>query len=589
MMGMFSGFLKLMLLYGMFLGLAQGKVHYREFVLKEANFTRLCETKSMLVVNDSFPGPVIRVTKGDTVYVNVQNQGNYGLTIHWHGVHQPRNPWSDGPEYITQCPIEPKSNFTYEIIFSDEEGTLWWHAHSDWTRHSVHGAIVILPKEETGYPFLQPDGEEILVFGSWYKGDVNKEVNEDLETGNVTPQSNAYTINGQPGDLCPCSNESTYRWQVEHGKTYLLRLVSAVMNVEIYFAIAQHNLTVVGMSGSYVKPILTDVVMISPGQTMDVLVTANQPLGRYYMAARQYDSIRQGVKNYDKENVTAILEYKGNYTPSVSPSFPNNLPTYADFNPAIEFMKRIRSLANKDHPINVPQNITTRMYVTASENNVLVDLGGENVTALASSLNNISWVNPTTDVLLAYYRNISGIYTADFPDNPPSFFNFTEDDSPDDTTLSVQGTKVRMLNYNEEVEIVFQGTNLLDVSMDHPMHLHGYSFYVIGSGYGVFDIETDPKGYNFDDPPKLNTVTLPKNGWVAIRFKASNPGVWLWHCHYERHLSWGMSSVFIVKNGGTPETSIREPPPYLPPCKDSFTSRLLQYENSDGNRLNKID
>ena len=84
-----------------------------------------------------------------------------------------------------------------------------------------------------------------------------------------------------------------------------------------------------------------------------------------------------------------------------------------------------------------------------------------------------------------------------------------------------------MLNYNEEVEIVFQGTNLLDVSMDHPMHLHGYSFYVIGSGYGVFDIETDPKGYNFDDPPKLNTVTLPKNGWVAIRFKASNPGMYI--------------------------------------------------------------
>ena len=111
------------------------------------------------------------------------------------------------------------------------------------------------------------------------------------------------------------------------------------------------------------------------------------------------------------ENVTAILEYRGNYTTSVSPSFPNNLPTYADFSPAIEFMKLIRSLANKDHPINVPQNITTRMFVTASENNVLVDLGGENVTALASSLNNISWVNPTTDVLLAYYRYLLITFT----------------------------------------------------------------------------------------------------------------------------------------------------------------------------------
>ena len=24
-----------------------------------------------------------------------------------HGVKQPRNPWSDGPVYITQCPIKP--------------------------------------------------------------------------------------------------------------------------------------------------------------------------------------------------------------------------------------------------------------------------------------------------------------------------------------------------------------------------------------------------------------------------------------------------------------------------------------------------
>ena len=63
------------------------------------------------------------------------------------------------------------------------------------------------------------------------------------------------------------------------------------MNVELYFAIAQHNLTVVGLDGSYLKPIVTDFVMISSGQTMDILVTAKQPLGRYYMAARQYDSV----------------------------------------------------------------------------------------------------------------------------------------------------------------------------------------------------------------------------------------------------------------------------------------------------------
>lgn len=57
--------------------------------LKETNFTRLCSSKSMLVVNDSLPGPVIRATKGDTVFVNVQNQGDYGVTIHWYPLLSP--------------------------------------------------------------------------------------------------------------------------------------------------------------------------------------------------------------------------------------------------------------------------------------------------------------------------------------------------------------------------------------------------------------------------------------------------------------------------------------------------------------------
>ena len=76
---------------------------------------------------------------------------------------QPRNPWSDGPEYVTHSvPFKLEQiNFTYEVIFSDEEGTLWWHAHSDWTRATVHGAIIVLPPVGSTYPFAKPDAEEI--------------------------------------------------------------------------------------------------------------------------------------------------------------------------------------------------------------------------------------------------------------------------------------------------------------------------------------------------------------------------------------------------------------------------------------------
>ncbi|WKA03042.1 hypothetical protein VitviT2T_021179 [Vitis vinifera] len=62
---------------------------------------KLCSTKSMLTVNESFPGPVIRIHKGNKVYVNVQNEGDYGVTKKEetvrHGVKQTRNPWSEGP------------------------------------------------------------------------------------------------------------------------------------------------------------------------------------------------------------------------------------------------------------------------------------------------------------------------------------------------------------------------------------------------------------------------------------------------------------------------------------------------------------
>lgn len=51
--------------------------------LNNTNFERLCNSKSMLVVNGTFPGPTIAVRKGDTAYVNVHNNGDYGVTIHW--------------------------------------------------------------------------------------------------------------------------------------------------------------------------------------------------------------------------------------------------------------------------------------------------------------------------------------------------------------------------------------------------------------------------------------------------------------------------------------------------------------------------
>ncbi|KAF2297212.1 hypothetical protein GH714_019482 [Hevea brasiliensis] len=510
--------------------MAQGQVHHYDFVLKETNFTKLVAQRAW-TVNDSFPGPVITVRRGDLVYFNVHTRKI------WHGVKQPRNPWSDGPENVTQCPIQPGTNFTQEIILSDEEGTLWWHAHSDWSRATVHGAFVILPPDGK-YPFPQPDFEQIIVLGTWYKGDVMAIYDDAVASGGNPNISDAHTINGFTGNSTDCPTEETFTMKVSYGKTYLLRIVNAVMNEERFFGIANHKLTLVGMDGAYTQSLITDYLMITPGQTMDVLFTANQTLSQYYMLSTAYFD---GFAEFDNTSAKGIIEYIGNYTPPSTIPSPT-LPELRNATAALNFTASLKSLATPQHPINVPKNITRHIFIAISLNVLPCLPAGRTCkgppvnnteTIISASLNNISFSTPKIDILEAYYR----------------------DEGHND-------------NYGEAVEIVLQGTAIQSPE-NHPMHLHGYSFYVVGIGSGNFNNFSDPENYNLVNPPEVNTIGVPKSGWVAIRFFANNPGVWFMHCHLERHATWGMDTVLIVKNGSTPETSIRKPPAYMPPCPKS--------------------
>ncbi|GLJ52163.1 hypothetical protein SUGI_1109550 [Cryptomeria japonica] len=66
---------------------------------------------------------------------------------------------------------------------------------------------------------------------------------------------------------------------------------------------------------------------------------------------------------------------------------------------------------------------------------------------------------------------------------------------------------------------------------------------------GNYDAQVDPLNFNLIDPPFHNTVGVPIKGWVALRFKADNPGAWYLYCYYDDHLPWGLSMVFIVEDG----------------------------------------
>ncbi|CAH2056741.1 unnamed protein product [Thlaspi arvense] len=86
--------------------------------------------------------------------------------------------------------------------------------------------------------------------------------------------------------------------------------------MENFFSIANHKLTIVEADAEYTKPFTTDHVMLGPGQTLNVLVTADQPIGRYSMAMGPYMS----AQNVPFQNITSIAYFQ------YSGAMPNGYP-----------------------------------------------------------------------------------------------------------------------------------------------------------------------------------------------------------------------------------------------------------------------
>ncbi|XP_034703605.1 laccase-4-like [Vitis riparia] len=529
--------------------------HYKFSVVMK-NTTRLCATKPIVTVNGRFPGPKLYAREDDTVIVRVINHVTYNVTLHWHGVKQLRTGWSDGPAYITQCPIQPGQSYIYNFTLSGQRGTLLWHAHISWLRATMYGAIVILPKRGVPYPFPKPDREVVVILGEWWKADVEAVINQAIQSGLPPNISDAHTINGHPGPTSTCSSQG-YTLNVESGKTYMLRIVNAAVNDELFFKISGHQLTVVEVDAIYAKPFKTDTLFIAPGQTTNALLTADQGAGKYLIVVSPFMDVPIPVDNITG---TAILSYTG--TLAASPTVLTTSPPQNATQLTSSFMDSLKSLNSKQYPANVPLAIDHSLLFTigVGVNPCSTCVNGSR---LVSYINNVTFVMPTTGLLEAHYYNIGGVFTVDFPGNPPIAFNYTGTQPSNMQTMN--GTRLYRLAYNSTVQVVIQGTAMISPE-SHPTHLHGFDFYAVGRGLGNFDPVNDPKKFNLIDPIARNTIGVPSGGWTAIRFRADNPGVWLLHCHLEVHTTWGLKMAFLVENGKGPNESLVPPPSDLPKC-----------------------
>ncbi len=124
--------------------------------------------------NGNVPGPVIRVTEGDTLRVRFRNGGEHPHTIHFHGIH-PSN--MDGVFQI----VESGGSFTYEFE-ARPAGLHVYHCHATPLKKHIHkglyGAFIIDPKEP------RPPAQELVMVMNGFDTDGDGE-------------NNFYTVNGR--------------------------------------------------------------------------------------------------------------------------------------------------------------------------------------------------------------------------------------------------------------------------------------------------------------------------------------------------------------------------------------------------------
>ncbi|KAJ9148850.1 Iron transport multicopper oxidase FET3 [Pleurostoma richardsiae] len=473
-----------------------------------ANPDGLFERK-VVGINGQWPLPIIEVDKGDQLVVNMYNGlEDHGASIHFHGMFQNGTNEMDGPNMVTQCSVLPGSSMTYNFTVN-QNGTYWYHCHVDYCYPNGYRQALIV-HDPDAY-FADSYKEEIIItLSDWYHDMMDKLAKSFLSVFNPTgaePVPNSFLLNEK-------MNSS---FAVEPNTTYLIRLINHGAFVGQYFYIEDHTFQIVEVDGVYTEPTEASLLYISVAQRYSILLTTKNSTDKNYPIVTVADSSLLDVISPDLQlNNTNWLEYNSE-APHEQAVI--NVTDSTELNPFDDFTlvpeDRVALLPEPDHELDLTV--------------IMQNLDNGDGYAF---LNNISFTAPKVPTL---YTVLSSGDLA------------TREEIYGDFTHSV------VLEHNEVVQIVLNNAD----SGSHPFHLHGHNFQVINReppyGPHFYDyLEGDPVPYdpaNHSDFPAIpirrDTLVLPPQGYLVIRFVADNPGVWMFHCHIDWHLSQGLGMLLI--------------------------------------------
>ena len=119
----------------------------------EQRIDELAEPIAGLGYNAQWPGPTIRVNQGDKVRAIFKNNLKETTGVHFHGV-EFDDFFQDGVVFVTQKPIVPGEEYTYEFT-ANNPGSLMYHSHhnaTDQVGRGLLGAFIVDPPQpQTDY------------------------------------------------------------------------------------------------------------------------------------------------------------------------------------------------------------------------------------------------------------------------------------------------------------------------------------------------------------------------------------------------------------------------------------------------------
>ncbi|KAG0035562.1 hypothetical protein BGZ82_005230 [Podila clonocystis] len=300
-------------------------------------------------------------------------------------------------------------------------------------------------------------------------------------------------------------NQATdQKFQFVPGKTYRLRIINMSALAMFHFHIDEHDMHIIEIDGVDVVRTPVTSFPISAAQRYSVLVTAKNSTANNYLLHGDMDPMMFDSVPADLQlNVTGTIVYSDS-----APLAPEETSDWPDFEDAI--------IA----PV-MPKSTTTpnTQYVLNAAFSVLDDYINK------ATFNDITYVMP----------KVPSLYTA------LSMGNNSLSSNPE---VYGKYSHPLVLPHNDMIEIVINNQD----AGNHPFHLHGHVFQVVGRGDGAYDPASGPYPFYLntsENPLRRDTVLVRSEQNVAIRFKADNPGVWFFHCHIEWHLQAGLATTMI--------------------------------------------